>query len=444
MIRKFTFNTVISFLLLTLLVAGSCGKGGGTTPPSDPCAGVTVSVTATGNNPSAPGASNGSISASATGGSGFTYSINGGAFQSSGSFTGLAAGSYVITAKNSNGCTGSSAAVTLTAPNPCAGVTISVTGTFVNPSTGGGTNGSITAAAAGGTGPYTYSRDGVNFQASGTFNNLTAGSYTITAKDANNCTGSSNFTLSDPCIGVTITVTATTTNPTAGGAANGSISASATGGTGPYNFRIGTGAFQASGVFNNLTAGTYSITARDANSCTGTANFTLTDPNPCAGVTINANTTVVGNILCATPATGSITSAPTGGTSPYTFSLNGGTFLSSGIFNNLAAGNYSLVIRDNNTCSTTVSISVTNRPQGPLFTQVKSVLQANCVSCHNSTNANGGMNWEVDCNIVNAKDRIQARAVNAVPGPMPPTGLMPASERQKIMDWINAGGRYTD
>jgi hypothetical protein len=54
------------------------------------------------------------------------------------------------------------------------------------------------------------------------------------------------------------------------------------------------------------------------------------------------------------------------------------------------------------------------------------------------------MNWEVDCNIVNFKDRILARAVNANPSPMPPTGLLPPSERQKITDWINAGGRYVD
>ncbi len=440
--KKYTLLCLFFFLVITFLVGGSCGKGGGGTTPPDPCAGVTVAVTATTTNPSGPAATNGAISASATGGSGFTYSINGSAFQSTGNFTGLAAGAYTITAKNSSGCTGT-ASFTLTAPNPCTGVTIIVTGTTVNPNTGGGTNGSIAAAATGGTGPYTYSRDGVNFQAAGTFNNLAAGSYTITAKDANGCTGNLAFTLSDPCTGVTIAVTATTTNPTTVGGNNGSITANATGGTGPYNFRIGAGTFQASGVFNGLTAGSYSVTARDANGCTGSASFTLADPNPCAGVTINANTSVVGNTPCAS-SSGSITAAPSGGTAPYTYSFNGGAFQGIGVFNNLAAGNYTLVVRDNNTCSTSVNINVPNRPQGPLFTQVKAVLQANCVTCHNAGNQNGGMNWEVDCNIVNFKDRIQARAVNANPGPMPPTGLMPASERQKITDWINAGGRYID
>ncbi len=444
--KKFTSLFYITLLFASaVLMAGSCGKSGGSTPPPpNPCSGVTVTVTATTTNPSAPGASNGSITASATGGSGFTFSLNSGPFQASGSFTGLAAGSYIVTARNSNGCTGVST-FTLTAANPCAGVTITVGGTSTNPSTGGGTNGSINATASGGTGPYTFSRDGINFQASGTFNNLAAGSYTIVAKDVNGCTGSSNFTLTDPCTGVSITVTATTTNPSAPGATNGSIAASASGGTGPYNFRIGAGAFQPSGTFTNLAAGTYTITARDANNCTGAANFTLTDPNPCAGVNILPNTTVVGNTPCASPPTGSITSNPSGGTPPYTYSLNGGAFQPSGIFNNLINGNHTLVVRDVNTCSTAVvNVNVPNLPQGPLFSLVKTLIQNNCVTCHNAANPNGGMNWEVDCNIVMFKNNILQRAVNGNPSPMPPTGLLPASERQKIVDWINAGGRYID
>jgi hypothetical protein len=289
-----------------------------------------------------------------------------------------------------------------------------------------------------------FSRDGVNFQASGTFSNLGAGNYTITARDVNNCTGSANFTLTDPCTGVTITVTGTTVNPSSGTAADGSITATATGGVGPYQFRLGAGSFQSSGTFNGLLAGTYTITARDSRNCTGSANFTLTAPNPCAGVTINVSTTVVGNILCNTPPTGSITATGCGGTGPYTYSLNGGAFQASGLFSNLAAANYNVTAKDVNGCLGTVSVNVPNRPQGPLFTQVKTLLQNNCVVCHNSANPNGGMNWEVDCNIVNFKNRILERAVNGNPSPMPPSGLLPASERQKIVDWINAGGRYID
>ncbi|MGB3019339.1 MAG: cytochrome c, partial [Ignavibacteria bacterium] len=99
---------------------------------------------------------------------------------------------------------------------------------------------------------------------------------------------------------------------------------------------------------------------------------------------------------------------------------------------------------DANNCNGTNSTSVTNLPAGSLFSQVRSVLQANCVSCHSNGIANGGMNFEVDCNIVNNKDRIKARAVDANPSAMPPTGLISAADRQKIVNWVNAGGRFTD
>lgn len=419
------------------------GSGGGTTPPPNPCSGITVTVSGTTVNPTA-GSNNGSITAIGTGSTGFTYSLNGGTFQSSGTFSGLAAGTYTIVAKDANGCTGSNS-FTLTAPNPCAGVTITVSATTVNPTTGNN-NGSITATASGGTGPYTYSLNSGAFQSSGTFTGLGAGTYTIVGRDANGCTGSAAFNLvaTNPCSGVTITVSGTTTNPTAAGASDGSIAASASGGTGPYTFSLNGGPFQASGTFNSLAQGNYTVTARDANACTGTNNFTLTAPNPCAGVTITVSNAVVANTPCQSPATGSITVTPGGGTGPYTFRLNSGAFQSSNVFANLVAGLYSVTARDVNGCTGSNNAVVPDLPAGPLFTDVRTLIQNNCVSCHNPGNPNGGMIFTVDCNIVANKVRIEARAVNGNPSPMPPTGLLPSSERQKIINWINAGGRYTD
>ena len=338
--KKITAFSCLAGLLFLAGLIYSCDKGGGTNPPSNPCNGVTVNVTASTSNPTTPTGSDGSITASATGGSGFTFSINGGAFQSSASFTGLAAGSYSIIAKNSNGCTGS-ASFTLTAPNPCAGITINVTGTVTNPTAPGATNGSIAASAIGSTN-FTFSINGGAFQATGSFNNLAAGSYTVTAKDGNGCTGMATFTLTapNPCAGITINVTGTVTNPTAPGATNGSIAASATGSTN-FTFSINGTTFQASGTFNNLAAGSYTITAKDGNGCTGTATFTLTAPNPCAGVTITVSNTIAGNTPCG-PASGMITASPSGGTGSYMFNINGGAFQASNIFSNLAPVNYNV------------------------------------------------------------------------------------------------------
>jgi hypothetical protein len=99
----------------------------------DPCAGVNIVLNIDKVDPTA-GQSNGSITATATGSTGFTFSLNGGPFQSTGNFTGLDSGSYIITVKNAAGCaqTGS---VTLTEQNsdPCAGVNIILNLTKTDP-----------------------------------------------------------------------------------------------------------------------------------------------------------------------------------------------------------------------------------------------------------------------------------------------------------------------
>lgn len=438
---RFGYYFALLFSFSTL-ISGSCGKGG-TTPPPNPCSGITVVVSGTTSNPTSTGATNGSITSSATGGTGFTYSINGGSFQSSGTFTGLSAGAYSIVAKNSNGCTGSSS-FTLVDQNPCAGVVITVSGSITNPTLPGATDGSITVSASGGTG-FTFNINGGAFQSSNVFSNLGDGAYVVIAKDANGCTGLANFTLAapNPCAGITISVNGTVTNPTTSGANNGSIAANASGSTG-FTFNINGGAFQSSGTFSNLTAGNYTIVAKDLNGCTGSQNFTLTNPNPCAGVTITVGSTVMGTDPCL-PASGMINASGSGGTGPYMFSLNAGVFQSSNIFTSLTSGTYNVSAKDINNCVGTASnIIVPNLPAGPLFSAVRTLIQNNCVTCHNPTTPNGGMNWTVDCNIVTFKDRIMARAVNANPSSMPPTGLLPASERQKIIDWINAGGKFTN
>ncbi|MET0465784.1 MAG: hypothetical protein ABW007_21660, partial [Chitinophagaceae bacterium] len=191
------YAIVLMLLSACTIIAIACSKGSDD-PPADPCSGISVTINGTPTNPSTPGGTNGSISVTASGGTGFTYSLNNGAFQSSGSFTGLAAGSYTVTAKTSAGCTGTQT-FTLTSPTPsCSGVNIVVTAT----ATPGGAcsssaTGSINATATGSTG-LTYSINGTTFQATGSFSNLAAGSYTVTVKDVNGCTGTSTVNIAAP------------------------------------------------------------------------------------------------------------------------------------------------------------------------------------------------------------------------------------------------------
>jgi len=249
----------------------------------------------------------------------------------------------------------------------------------------------------------------------------------------------------DPCAGVTISVSGTTTNPT-GGASNGNIIATASGASG-FTYSLNGGAFQATGQFANLAPGSYTVTAKSSAGCTGSASFTLTATGGCTGVTISLTPTITGVTPCVS-ASGSITVVASGGTAPYTYSLNSSTqFQSNNLFSGLNQGTYTIGVRDANGCTSTQgSITVGQRSAGQLFTAVKAIIVAKCVSCHGASGGNGGINLDGDCNIVSAKDRIKARAVDATSNIMPPAPQSPltTTEKQAITNWINAGGRVID
>ncbi|MFM2360389.1 MAG: hypothetical protein RLY16_2382, partial [Bacteroidota bacterium] len=190
------------------------------------CADVNFSLTATATD-ALLNTSNGTITATASGGTDFQYSLNHGSFQDSGVFRGLAALSdHVIIARNSMGCT-DSITVSIGSYNPCAGVVINVAATKVDAGANQ-SNGSITASVAGGTG-YKFSLNGGAYQTSGTFSNLAAGNYTVAAKSTAGCIGTKQVTIGtiNPCAGITVAVSTTFVQPTIN-QANGSITATAT------------------------------------------------------------------------------------------------------------------------------------------------------------------------------------------------------------------------
>jgi large repetitive protein len=436
MYKKMYFTLGILAAIFLSIYVISCSKPD-TTPPALTCADKTIVINATATPTAGGTATNGSITASATGSTGFTFSINSGAFQSNGSFASLAAGTYNITAKDDAGCTAvKSVTVTATA---CP--TILVTGVITNVSAAGGSNGSVVASASGSNG-YTYSKDGTTFQAAGTFSNLTAANYTITVKDLNGCIGSAVFSVNTTTC-PTISVTGVVTQPTSPVSANGAITATATNGVAPYTYSKDGTTFQTSNIFTGLIAGTYTIVAKDANACNGTsANINVTSVSvPCPTITIS--NVIVGSELCAPSNVGSITVTATGSTG-LMYKLGAGAYQTSNIFANLVANNYIVGVIDANGCTNTSNVTVGNLPQGPLFTNVKAVLTANCAfsGCHAGASPQSGINFTDNCTIVARKDRINARAV--VAGTMPPSGAISAVDKQKIIDWITAGGKYSN
>jgi protocatechuate 3,4-dioxygenase beta subunit len=150
-----------------------------------------------------------------------------------------------------------------------------------------------------------------------------------------------------------VLASAVKTDITCNGAGNGTITASATGGTAPYQFKLDSGSFQSSGAFTGVAAGAHTVTAKDANNCTATVNVTITQP---AALVAAATKT---DITCNGAGNGTITASATGGTAPYQFKLDSGSFQSSGAFTGVAAGAHTVTAKDANNCTATVNVTIT-------------------------------------------------------------------------------------
>jgi hypothetical protein len=307
------------------------------------------------------GENNGSITASATGGlAPYMFSINAGVFASTNVFSNLAAGSYTIHVKDANGCE-KTTVVTITQP------TLVVLSTQkINILCNGENNGSITASATGGTAPYMFSINAGAFASTNVFSNLAAGSYTIHVKDANGCEKTTVVTITQPTL---VVLSTQKINILCNGENNGSITASATGGTAPYMFSINAGAFSSTNVFSNLAAGSYTIHVKDANGCEKTVVVTITQPNLLVIVC-----PLKTDVLCYGGNNGSITVSASGGTAPYMFSINAGAFSSTNVFSNLAAGSYTIHVKDANNCEKSIVVIINQPSLVVLSTQNVNVL----------------------------------------------------------------------
>lgn len=157
----------------------------------------------------------------------------------------------------------------------------------------------------------------------------------------------------------TVAATITKTDNICFGASSGSITVSASGGTPPYQYRLGTaGIFSSNNVFSSLRAGSYRIYVKDTNGCALTSSaIIVTQPTAISGTVTKTN------ILC-NGTKGTITVNATGGTPPYRYSLNDSTvYQSSNVFTNLATGTYKVNILDSNNCKGTITSIVIAEPK---------------------------------------------------------------------------------
>ena len=300
-----------------------------------------LSATISGTNISCGGGTNGTASVSVSGGTGaYTYSWtpSGGTAATA---TGLGANNYTVTVKDANLCT-LTRTIALTEPAAMTAVT-----SQTNLSCNGSNNGAASITVSGGTGAYTYSwtpSGGTGSAATG----LAANNYTVTVKDANNCSIARTYTITQPAV---LTVAMSHTNITCNGASNGMAAASVSGGTGAYTYSWTPGVAITS-LVTGLNAGTYTVVVTDANLCQATGTVTITQPT---ALTATSSQT---NVVCNGGANAAASVTVTGGTGAYSYTWNptGGNASSA---SGLMAGNYSVTVKDANNCTLTQTLAIT-------------------------------------------------------------------------------------
>lgn len=334
---------------------------------------------------SCQGINNGTITVSATAGvAPFTFSLDGGPFQSGTSpytFTNVSGGSHFITIRDNVGCTKVLNPLVNSGAGPVAN------GTFTATSCNGASNGTMTITVSGGTAPYTFSLDGQPYVAGTspyTFTNLSANSHTVIVKDLPGCT--SNSVIVNIPAGPSLTTTYTKTNVLCFGNNNGSITINQPSlGVPPFQYSIDNVVWQSSNVFNGLAASTYTIYYRSANGCMGSQQVVITQPQ-----ILNISNLQTINVVCNGQSNGTFIINPTGGTLPYSYSIDGGlTFQSNNTFY-VPAGYYDLQVKDANNCSATTRLQML---EPSVLTATSSNTNATCDGGNNGrivVTANGG------------------------------------------------------
>jgi hypothetical protein len=229
----------------------------------------------------------------------------------------------------------------------------------------GGSNGSATVATTSTASPITYTWTG-STSTSSTASNLSAGSYTVRMQDANTCTSSVTFSVTQPSAIVPGSIVS---NVPCFGGSNGSVTATASGGTGPYSF-VWTGSIN-SPTLGNLSQGTYSFMVTDSHSCTANGTVAVTQPSSAVAAAVAGT-----NVTCFGLNNGKGKVTASGGTSGYTYTWvpSGGNNITA---QSLASGNYTVFVTDANSCTTSAVINIT---QPASLTATESHTNITCIS----------------------------------------------------------------
>ncbi len=280
-----------------------------------------------------------------------------------GIFSDLLAGIYDVTVLDA---LGAQTTTTVTVTNTLSAPAIKLT-SFSIPSGCGTLDGSLTMSASGGLPPYTFSiNDGINYQNSDFFPNLSSGSYNLFVKDANGCVTTSyggpgipfsmaesydnysSYHIGSKCQ-ITLNISATSL-ATCGN--SGFIQFfEARGGTPPYEYSLDGSSFAPNPdlAYHFLVPGRYTIYVRDAKGIETSASVDLID---------HCQVELIASLATCNKNDGTITVENGNGIPPFTYSIDGMNFQSGNVFSGLHAGTYSIIVRDLNNQTSAGSVIV--------------------------------------------------------------------------------------
>lgn len=320
---------------------------------------IVIDVTST---PANCGATDGTATATATGGNGnYSYSWSNG--QTTATATGLAPGLQGVTVTDNRGC---SSSATVMVGQSGSNITADITSTPT--SCPDAMDGTATVTVTSGAGNYTYAWS--NSASGATATGLAAGSYSVTILDAGGCPLIKTVTVGAPA-GMVIDLT---TTPATCGEANGSASATVTGGTGAISYLWSTGATTSS--ITGVSAGNYILTIADENLCLATATATVQQ----VGGQVAATTSTT-SVSCNGGNDGTATVTVTSGTAPYTYAWENGSTTSTAT--GLSAGTQGWTVTDATGCMATGVVTITE-PSALVLTT--STMNASCGGDNGSAN----------------------------------------------------------
>jgi hypothetical protein len=302
-----------------------------------------------------PGGSNAVIDVASSGQQGSVSFELGASSNATGIFSGLEAGDYTINATDGQGCT-AEMTITIEDPEPLA-----FDADVSNISCFGQTDGSVVATTTGGSGEILYSLDdaGNITDTDNQYTDLTAGTYVIYAEDGCS-TISQEIEIIEPTE-LTVTID-NVIDVSCFGEMDGEIEFTAAGGTPEYS---------ATEETTNLGPGTYTITIQDANGCAVTSEeVTIEEP---AEITLISEVTAVS---CTGDTNGMVVLSAEGGAGNFTYSFNDGEFGAETEFGDIAPGEYPVAVLDQNGCSVSAIIEVTE-PEALAFDNTVSNVSCN-------------------------------------------------------------------